>query len=84
MSERADVNSTRPLRIVDQKTMQRIFDITDAQGISREELKVPLAGEGDGRIDRLADGTWEIVVPAGGDLEPFFERLAATFDLDLD
>jgi hypothetical protein len=64
--------------------MERIFEITDAQGISREEIRVPLAGEGDGRIDRADDGTWRITIPAAGDLEAFFARLAATFDLDLE
>ena len=84
MSEPPNFSSTRPLRIVDQGTMERIFTVTDACGISREELRVPLAGEGDGRIHRRPDGLWEIVVPARGELDPFLERLAGTFDVDLD
>ncbi len=78
MSSSDNVNATRPLRIVDQKTMERVFAITDERGISREEIRVPLAGEGDGRIHRLPDGTWEIVLPAAGDLDPFFEQLERT------
>lgn len=70
-------STTQPLRIVDQPTMARIFEIVDAHWISRESIRVPLAGEGDGRIDLRPDGTWEIVLPERGDLEPFFERLHA-------
>jgi hypothetical protein len=84
VSETPGLSSTRPLRLIDQRTMERIFAVTDACGISREEIRVPLAGEGDGRIHRLPDGIWEIVVPARGELEPFLVRLAETFDIDLD
>jgi len=72
----SNVNSTQPLRLVDQRTMEKIFAVTDAAGIDREALRVPLAGEGDGRVHRTPDGEWEIVVPAAGDLAPFLERLA--------
>ena len=71
----ASVNSTRPLRIVDQRTMERIFAVTDARGVSREAIRVPLVGEGEGRVHRLPDGTWEIVVPAAGPLDPFVDDL---------
>jgi hypothetical protein len=75
MSE-ANLNATRPLRIVDQRTMEKIFALTDARGISREAIRAPLAGEGEGRIHLLPDGSWEIVVPATGELEPFLDGLA--------
>jgi hypothetical protein len=64
--------------------MERIFAVTDACGISREEVRVPLAGEGEGRIHRRPDGVWEIVVPERGDLAGFLARLASTFDVDVD
>ena len=70
-------STTQPLRIVDQPTMERILEIVDAHWISRESIRVPLAGEGDGRIDLRPDGVWEIVLPERGDLEPFFDRLRA-------
>ncbi len=69
---------TQPFRILDPATMQRILAISDAAGVSREAIRVPLAGDGEGRIDRLADGAWEIVLPATGDLDAFLARLAAT------
>lgn len=76
MTQPTNVNATQPLRLVDQRTMEKIFAVTDAAGIDREALRVPLTGEGDGRCHRTADGEWEIVVPASGDLAPFLERLA--------
>jgi hypothetical protein len=76
MSSPTNVNATQPLRLVDQRTMEKIFAVTDAAGIDRESLRVPLTGEDDGRFHRTADGEWEIVVPARGDLAPFLERLA--------
>ncbi|HEX9801486.1 MAG TPA: hypothetical protein VGC00_15105 [Thermoanaerobaculia bacterium] len=76
MSDSTNVNATQPLRLVDQRTMERIFAVTDAAGIDREALRVPLAGEGEGRVHRTPGGEWEIVVPASADLAPFIERLA--------
>lgn len=65
-----------PFRIVDPETMKKILAVVDAAGVSREAIRVPLVGEGDGRIERDAKGVWEIVLPAAGDLEPFLERVA--------
>jgi hypothetical protein len=69
--------NTQPLRLVDQKTMERILEIVDEHWVSRESIRVPLAGQGAGWIRQLPDGNWEIVLPEGGDLEPFFRRLHA-------
>lgn len=73
-----DSRGTRPLRLVDQRTMLRIFEVTDTAGVSREALRVQLLCEGDGWIRRLEGGTWEIVVPEQGELGPFLELLAGT------
>jgi hypothetical protein len=70
-----DVLGTQPLRILDQETIERIFAITDAFEISREAVRVPLAGEGAGRMERRPDGVWEIVLPASGDFGEFLARL---------
>jgi len=77
MSDAEISSSTQPLRIVDQKTMERILEIVDEHWISREAIRVPLAGEGAGWIRQLPDGVWQIQLPASGDLEPFFQRLRA-------
>lgn len=76
MSDAPNVNATQPVRLVDQKTMEKIFAVTDAAGLDREAIRVLLAGEGDGRFHRSPDGAWEIVVPSPGPLEPFLDRLA--------
>jgi hypothetical protein len=70
-------STTQPLRIVDQELMERIFEIVDAHWVSRESIRVPLAGEGEGRIRLLPNDVWEIVLPERGDLEPFFAKLHA-------
>lgn len=80
MSDAPNVNATQPLRLVDQRTMEKIFAVTDEAGIDREAIRVPLAGEGDGRFHRGSDGRWEIVVPGSGSLEPFLERLARALE----
>jgi hypothetical protein len=73
-----DSRGTRPLRLVDQRTMLRIFAVTDELGVSREALRVQLLCEGAGRVRALEDGIWEIVVPEEGDLAPFLQLLART------
>ena len=50
-------------RIIGMKEMQLIFGVTDAWGIDREEVTVPLEMEGFGSVKRLPDGKIEIVVP---------------------
>jgi hypothetical protein len=66
---------TQPFRILDPATMAKILAIADRAGVSREALRVPLAGEGDGRIERDERGTWQIVLPAAGPLDDFLARL---------
>ncbi len=66
-------------RVLDQSTVDRVLALADAAGISREAIRVPLTGEGGGRIERRDDGAWWIVLPSTGRLEPFLERVAAAF-----
>jgi hypothetical protein len=75
MTDPRDVNATRPVRIVNAEVMAKIFEITDAVGVSREDVRVPLVGDGEGRVARLPDGRWEVVVPATGPLAPFLAEL---------
>jgi hypothetical protein len=72
-----DSHGTRPLRLVDQRTMARIFAVSDELGVSREALRVHLLCEGEGSVRQLEGGLWEIVVPEAGDLAPFLARLSA-------
>lgn len=63
------------MRIVDQATMNRLFEVTDELGVDREQLQVPLAMEGEGKVRRLEGGTVEITLPDTDELGPFLEEL---------
>jgi len=49
--------------ILTQAVMEQIFAVTDALGISREAIQVPLRPLGEGSVSRLADGRIRIVLP---------------------
>lgn len=51
------------LDAVGMKEISRIFEVTDAMGIHRESLVIPL-GTGTGRVRRTPGGKIEIVVDA--------------------
>ena len=63
------------LKAVTLKEIERIFSITDALGISREALMIPLRTETPGRIALLKDGKLEIVVDRDGNFEEWLTRL---------
>lgn len=52
------------LEAVTLKEIQEIFAVTDALGISREALVIPLGPGQPGRVRRLPSGKLEIVVDA--------------------
>ena len=55
--------------------IQAIFGVTDALGISREALVIPLAPGRPGRVRRLPSGKLEIVVDADVPLTEWLETL---------
>lgn len=63
------------MRIVDQRAMNALFEVTDEIPVSREAIEVPLAMEGEGRLRRTARGKLEITLPDADDLGPFLARL---------
>jgi hypothetical protein len=63
------------LKAVTLKEIERIFSVTDALGISREALVIPLRTEAPGRINLMKDGKLEIVVDRDGDFEDWLTRL---------
>jgi hypothetical protein len=63
------------LKAVTLKEIERIFSVTDALGISREALVIPLRTETPGRINLMKDGKLEIVVDRDGDFEEWLTRL---------
>jgi hypothetical protein len=65
------------LKTVTLKEIERIFSVTDALGISREALIIPLRTGNPGHVKRLRDGKFEIVVPREADFEQWLTHLKA-------
>jgi hypothetical protein len=57
------------------KEIEQIFVITDAIGISREALIIPLRTESPGRMKLIPNGKLEIVVDRDGDFASWLEGL---------
>lgn len=57
--------------------IQAVFAVTDALGISREALVIPLAPGRPGRVRRLPSGKLEIVLDAETPLGQWLEGLPA-------
>lgn len=55
--------------------IERIFTITDALGISREALVIPLRPAHPGAVRRIGRGKLEIIVDRDGDFETWLSRL---------
>jgi len=65
------------LEVVTMKEIDAIFEVTDALGIHREMLTIPLGPESPGRVRRLKNGKLEIVVEAERSLEEWLKELPA-------
>ena len=63
------------LKAVTLKEIERIFAITDALGISREALVIPLRPESPGRVRRIGGGKLEIVVEGAADFDGWLNEL---------
>jgi hypothetical protein len=71
------------MQVLTPEEMRRILTVTDAAGIHREAVRVPLARRGAGTVRVTATDEVEIVVPAG-DFAAWLEQLPATLrGLDL-
>lgn len=57
-----------------------IFEITDALGIDRESISVPLGKEDPGTVRRLSEGGVEIVVPASVPIEEWAATLMSEME----
>ena len=57
--------------------IERIFAVTDALGISREALVIPLRTEQPGRVRKLGAGKLEIVVAREAGFDQWLSRLEA-------
>ena len=62
------------LEVVTMKEIEKIFEVTDAMGISREAVVIPLS-PGKGRVRRLPSGKLEITVDEGVPIEAWVKGL---------
>jgi hypothetical protein len=63
------------LEVVTMKEIDAIFVVTDALGISREALVIPLGPASPGRVRRLPSGKLEITVEAARPLDEWLTEL---------
>ena len=65
------------LEAVTIREIEKIFAVTDAMGIHREHVVIPLRPRSPGRVRRMPNGRYEIVVEAE---RPFDEWVAGLAD----
>ena len=63
------------LEVVTMKEIDAIFEVTDALGIHREMLVIPLGPGSPGRVRRMPSGKLEIVVDAERPIEEWVKEL---------
>jgi hypothetical protein len=63
------------LEVVTMKEIDAIFAVTDALGIHREALVIPLGPTTPGRVRKLPSGKLEIVVDAETPIEAWVKEL---------
>jgi hypothetical protein len=63
------------LPVVSMKEIDAIFEVTDALGIHREMLVIPLGPGSPGRVRRMPSGKLEIVVDAERPIEEWVKEL---------
>jgi hypothetical protein len=66
--------------IIGMRDMGLIFDVTDAMGIDRESISVPLGKEDPGDVRKLPTGDVEIVVPESVPLEDWLAILQSELE----
>jgi hypothetical protein len=69
------------LKAITLKEIERIFAVTDALGISREALVIPLRPDNPGRVRMLAGGKIEIVVERDAQFEQWLKELESELRL---
>ena len=63
------------LEVVTMKEIDAIFEVTDALGIHREMLVIPLGPGTPGRVRRMPSGKLEIIVDAERPIEEWVKEL---------
>ena len=59
------------------REIHRIFEVTDAMGVSREALVIPLAPRHPGRVRKMPNGKIEIIVDSQADFDAWVAGLEA-------
>ena len=65
------------LEVVTMKEIDAIFEITDALGVHRESLVIPLGPATPGKVRKLPSGKLEITVDAEAPIEEWVKGLPA-------
>ena len=65
------------LEVVTMKEIDAIFEVTDALGVHRESLVIPLGPAAPGKVRRLPSGKLEITVDADTPIEEWVKGLPA-------
>ena len=65
------------LDVVTMREIDAIFAVTDALGVHREALVIPLGPASPGRVRRLPNGKYEITVDAERPIEDWVKELPA-------
>lgn len=63
------------MRVVNQKIMNQVFEVTDELMMSRELIEIPLGMEGEGSVRKLSNGRIEIHLPDPEKLTTFLASL---------
>jgi len=66
-----------PLDVVTMREIDAIFAVTDALGIHREQLVIPLGPATPGRVRRMPNGKLEIIVESTRRLDEWLKDLPA-------
>ena len=66
-----------PLEVVSMREIDAIFAVTDALGIHREKLVIPLGPATPGTVRLLRNGKFEIIVEAERPLDEWLKELPA-------
>ena len=65
------------LQAVGMREIEKVFSVTDRLGIHRENIVIPLRTAHPGRVRRMPNGKFEIVVEAEADLDAWLVELEA-------
>ena len=68
------------LEVVTMKEIDAIFEVTDALGVHREMLVIPLGPASPGRVRKLPNGKFEITVDAESPIEEWVKELPRLID----